>query len=221
VLEQPVYAASAEETRDLVATRCWGTLVSGGPTPVVSHLPFVMAGEDPDDVTVLGHLARADAELHQLGDHEVVLVVEGPDGYVSPTFYAAGTYVPTWNFMVAHLHGTPELLDEAQTWEVLERTVERFEAERPQPWRLDTVEEYARSIAPYTTGFRLSPTRVVGKVKLNQDKPADIVARVVDALERDAVHGNPALAQAMRVRGLGGDLSEPTKSLERNVGDPR
>lgn len=220
MLEQPVYAATAEETRDLVAARGWATLVSGGRTPVVSHLPYVMEGDDPADLTVQGHLARADADLHELGGHEVVLVVEGPDGYISPTFYAAGTYVPTWNFVVAHLHGTPELLDEAETWSVLERTVERFEAERPEPWRLDSVDEYARSIAPYTTGFRLAPTRVVGKVKLNQDKPDDIVARVVTALESDAVHGNPALARAMRSRGLGG-LSEATKPPERNVGDPR
>jgi len=221
VLEQPVYAATPEETRDLVATRGWATLVSGGATPVVSHLPIVMASDDPDDLTVLGHLARADADLHELGRHDVVLVVEGPDGYISPTFYASGTYVPTWNFVVAHLHGRPELLDESDTWSVLERTVERFEEERPDPWRLDTVEEYARSIAPYTTGFRLAPARVVGKVKLNQDKPADVVRRVVAALEGDAVHGNPALARAMRSRGLGGDLSETTKPDGPNVGERR
>lgn len=217
MLEQPVYAATAEETRAIVA-RGWATMVSGGSIPVVSHLPIVLAGDDPDDFTVLGHLARADAELHELGTRDVVLIVEGPEGYISPTFYASGTYVPTWNFMVVHLHGTPEILDDDETWSVLERTVDSFEVQRPDPWRLDTVEEYARSIAPYTTGFRLTPTRVVGKAKLNQDKPAEIVSRVVVALENDAVHGNRAMARAMRERGLGGALSETTKPSPGIVG---
>lgn len=213
-----MYAASVEDGRALVADRGWATLISGGPTPVVSHLPIVLANDDPNDLAVLGHLARADAELHELGRHEVVLVVEGPDGYISPTFYAAGTYVPTWNFVVAHLHGTPELVDADATWTILERTVEKFESDRPEPWRLDTVEEYARSIAPYTTGFRLSPSRIVSKAKLNQDKPAEIVERVVVALESDEVHGNQALARAMRSRGLGGGLSDATNSSSQNGG---
>ena len=196
MLEQTVYAADDAAVRSLVLSRAWGTLVTGTPTPLVSHLPIVL--ENDDDLTVITHLARADAELHELGDHDVVLVVEGPDGYVSPTFYETGTYVPTWNFVVAHLHGRPELLDPEETWDVLVRTVEHFEAQRPVPWRLDTVTDYARSIAPYTSGFRLRPTRVVGKAKLSQDKPADVVDRVITALESDPVHGQPALAQAMR-----------------------
>jgi transcriptional regulator len=181
-----------------------------------------LEGDDPQDLTVLGHLARADAEQHELGRHEVVVIIEGADGYISPTFYSAGTFVPTWNFVVAHLHGTPQVLDAEETWTILERTVARFESERPEPWRLDTVDEYARSIAPYTTGFRLTPSRVVSKAKLNQDKPAAIIERVVTALENDKVHGNEALAHAMRSRGLGGGgLSAATNSSTQNGGAPR
>ena len=201
MLEQPVYAASDGDVRDLVRERGWALLVTGTTVPVVSHLPIVLERATPSapgEVTVLGHLARADAEVHELGRHDVVLVVEGPDGYVSPSFYAATPYVPTWNFVVAHLHGRPELLDAEETWDVLARTVDHFESARPEPWRLDGVTDYARSIAPHTTGFRLTPTRVVGKAKLSQDKPDTIVERVIHALDSDAVHGNPALAAAMR-----------------------
>ena len=207
MLEQPVYAVPDEDVRDLIISRGWALLVSGGPAPVVSHLPIVLAPPTPDSpeqLTVLGHLARADAELHELGQHDVVLVVEGPDGYVSPSFYAAGPYVPTWNFVVAHLHGRPELLDAEETWDVLVRTVEHFEDQRAEPWQLDTVTDFARSIAPYTCGFRLTPTRTVGKAKLSQDKPAEVVGRVIEALDDDAVHGNPALAAAMRVHAARG-----------------
>jgi transcriptional regulator len=106
--------------------------------------------------------------------------------------------VPTWNFVVAHLHGRPEVLDADGTWQVLERTVAHFEAGRPEPWRLDGVLDFAHGLAPYATGFRLRPSRVVGKHKLSQDKPREVARRVVEALARGGADGNPELAAAMR-----------------------
>ncbi|MBF9067064.1 FMN-binding negative transcriptional regulator [Streptacidiphilus fuscans] len=200
MLELPVYALTdPSEIRSLIADRGWATLVSAvpGEGPVVSHLPVIL-DPDRDDATVLGHLARTDAELHELGQHPTVLILEGPNGYISPSFYQSGPYVPTWNFVVAHLHGTPEILTGEQTYEVLDRTVAHFEDERPTPWRLSEVEGYAQSIAPATTGFRLTPSRVVAKAKLSQDKPVDVARNVITALHSDTdTHRNPALAQAM------------------------
>ena len=208
MLEQPIYALTdPARIRELVAGHGWATLISATDRgPVVSHLPVVpdaagCGGEeegDPGDLAIVGHLARADAELHELGAHDVVVVIEGPNGYVSPGSYHAGPYVPTWNFVVAHLHGRPAVLDGAETYRVLQRTVDHFEAARPEPWRLETVEDYAREIAPYTTGFRLRPTRVVGKHKLSQDKPHEVALRVVDALAGDGQQSNRTLAAAMR-----------------------
>lgn len=200
--------ADRAQLRRLVHDHGWVTLVSDVEgVPVVSHLPVILDHDhNHDDVAVLGHLARADADLHELGRHPVAIVVQGPHGYISPTWYQAGPYVPTWNFVVAHLHGTPELLGSESTYHVLDATVDHFEARRPVPWRMDTVTDYARSIAPYTTGFRLVPERIVGKAKLSQDKPPAIVDRVVAGLHDPSdVHHNPALAAAMQLVAPSGD----------------
>ncbi|CAG6391200.1 FMN-binding negative transcriptional regulator [Streptomyces cocklensis] len=202
MLEQPIYALTEPaRIRELVAGHGWATLVSATDTggPVVSHLPVIPDPEgDAEDLAIVGHLAKADAELHELGAHDAVVIVQGPGGYISPGHYRAGPYVPTWNFVVAHLHGRPTVLDGAETYRVLQHTVEHFEAARPEPWRLETVEDYAREIAPYTTGFRLRPTRVVGKHKLSQDKPQEVALRVADALAGGGPQGDAELAAAMR-----------------------
>jgi transcriptional regulator len=201
MLEQKLYARDdIDFIRSLIHDHGWARLVTAlpGSGPVVSHLPVIL---DPlhADATVLGHLAREDAELHELGRHEGVLIFEGPHGYISPSLYQHGPYVPTWNFMVAHLHGTPEALDAEQAFDTLRATVDHFESRRPEPWSLDTVEEYAQRIAPGVTAFRLSPTRIVGKAKLGQDKPHEVAERVIQALQDDGdVHRNPELAEAMR-----------------------
>jgi len=200
MLEQRLFAVTdVAALREVVAEYGWATLATAPPGRglVVSHLPVVV---DPghEGVAVLGHLARDDAGLHELGQHDVVLVVQGPHGYLSPSFYVGGPYVPTWNFVVAHLHGHPEPLTLDETYDVLERTVDHFERRRPTPWRLDSVAGYAHRIAGGVVGFRLVPDRVVGKAKLSQDKPAEDVRSVVAALEHDAVNANPDLAAVMR-----------------------
>lgn len=201
MLQQRIHALTdPAELRALVDRNGWTTLVStpSAGEPVVSHLP-VIVDDGAEELTVLGHLARSDAEEHELGEHEVVLVVQGPHGYISPSVYEAGPYVPTWNFVVAHLYGRPEVLDDAATYRVLSDTVDHFEAAAGSGWRLDSVTEYANRLAPHTTGFRLRPRRTIGKAKLSQDKPADVAARVVTALA-SAPHVPPhaALVGAMR-----------------------
>lgn len=181
------------DLRAIISAHGWATLVSAAAGDlVVSHLPVV-----PDPAAagpvVFGHLARDDAAAHDLGNHDVTLIVQGPHGYISPRLYQAGPYVPTWNFVVVHLHGTPEVLDDGRTYQILSETVDHFEAGRADPFALAEVEDYARRIAGGVTGFRLDPPRATGKVKASQDKPAAVARRVIDALRQE----NPALAAAM------------------------
>jgi transcriptional regulator len=196
VLEQRTFAMTdVAELRAVVDAYGWATMVTATPDRglVVSHLPVVVDSSS-DELVILGHLARADAAMHELGRHDTVLVVQGPHGYVSPTFYTGGPYVPTWNFVVVHLHGRPEPLAGDETYALLERTVDHFERCVSSSWRLDRVAGYAHRIAGGVTGFRLVPDRVVGKAKLSQDKPAEDVRGVLAALD----DVNPKLATAMR-----------------------
>ncbi len=89
----------------------------------------------------------------------MTIVVQGPNGYLSPIDYRAGPSVPTWNLVVAHLHGAPQVLGPEETYATLSATVDHCESGRPEPFRMNMVEECARGIAPAVTGFRLVPTR--------------------------------------------------------------
>ena len=204
MLQQPEYAWAGSETdlRRLVAAHPWATMVSAtGTGLVVTHLPVL-----PDPAggsTVVSHLPRVDAEEHELGEAETVLVVQGPHGYISAGWYVGAPYVSTWNYVVAHLHGVGSALDADATLDVLRLTQDHFEARRPRPFDLGAVNDYVHRLAPHVVGFRLTPHRVVAKAKLSQDKPAVDVAGVLAALE-DAAEpfANPALAAAMRSGGI-------------------
>jgi transcriptional regulator len=187
--------------RALIAVNPWSTLVSHGENGLVaSHYPVLLDDRD-DDLAVVTHVGRPDEELHRFGDGEMLLIVAGPHGYISPSWYAEGaTPVPTWNFSVAHCYGIAQVLDADENLRVLTRLVEHFEQRVDEPLLLD--QEFGAKLAKGTVGVRLPITRFVCKVKMSQDKDPQSRAQVLDALRSPGPYGNPALADDME-RALG------------------
>ena len=97
---------------------------------VASHYP-VLVDEDGDELTIVSHFGRPDETLHELGQHEILVIVQGPHDYVSPSWYPPGDLVPTWNHVTAHLYGTPEILSDDENYAVLGRLTDHFERHRP------------------------------------------------------------------------------------------
>jgi transcriptional regulator len=65
-------------------------------------------------------------------------------------------------------------------------------------WTPPNDETFVRRLASGTIGFRLTPTRVVAKRKLSQNKPDDVIENVILELSRDEAHPNPALVAEMQ-----------------------
>jgi transcriptional regulator len=198
VLEQDAWVIrDTAQIRNLIQNHPWVTLMSSTPAgPVVSHLPVLV--ESSAQLVLLGHLPKDDARAHQVPGAQSVLVFQGEHGYISPSWYEASPYVPTWNYEVVHAHGDLEPLSPVDTLRVLQLTTERFEPAARGTWRLDNVESFVQRLLPAVVGFRMAPTRLVAKAKMSQDKPPEIVSRVVSALEADGPYRNAGLAAAVR-----------------------
>lgn len=183
-----------EEVKRLVRHHPWATFVSATSSGLVaSHYP-VLLDEATSGITVLSHFGRPDDELHELGRHELLVIVQGPHDYVSPSWYAPGDLVPTWNHVTAHLYGTPELLDEQENYAVLCRLTEHFERHQPGGRSLLEDEAGTRRVARGTTGLRLRVDRFEARAKLSQNKPA----AVRESITAHLAEHNPALADEMR-----------------------
>jgi transcriptional regulator len=168
---------------------------------IVSHYPFLLDETAPEEgansIVLVSHVGRPDERLHELGDHEIVVVFYGPSGYVSPGWYDLPTGVPTWNFATVHAYGKPALLSDTENLAVLERLVDWFEDPLPQPFRMRATlenEQYAERIVHGTVGFRMVVTRFEAKNKMSQDKPPAVIARIVESLRQPGPYFNPALA---------------------------
>ncbi|MEZ0448327.1 FMN-binding negative transcriptional regulator [Cellulomonas sp. ICMP 17802] len=182
-----------EEVKRLVRQNPWATFVSPASTGLVaSHYPALV--EDGDGFSIVSHFGRPDDVLHELGQHEILVIVQGPHDYVSPSWYAPGDLVPTWNHVTAHLYGTPEILSDDENYAMLSRLTDHFEQHRPGGRSLSEDEEGTRRTAKGTVGLRLRVTRFDARAKLSQNKSPEVVENVIGRLEPT----NPALADEMR-----------------------
>src|SRR6478609_773323 len=167
--------ADEAEIRRVIDANPWATIVSSTDDgPVASHY-VVLLDDDQDGLTVVGHVGRPDDMLHGLGDGEILLAFQGPHGYVSPGWYGDVPAVPTWNYTAVHLSGVPEILSTAENLRVLDALVARFESRLPDPrlmWERPNDAGFIERLESGTVGFRLTPTKVVAKRKLSQNKPA-------------------------------------------------
>ncbi len=182
--------------RRLIRDNPWAVLVSEcGGELVASHYPVLLDEEAPE-LTIVTHLGRPDDKVHRLGEGELLVIVQGRHGYVSPSWYPPDPgNVPTWNFSVAHLHGVPEILDAEANLAVLTRLVDHFERGVESPAQLD--QEQGAKIAAGTVGIRMPVSRFTCKRKLSQNKDADTRRELIAALRRPGPYNHPELADEM------------------------
>jgi len=185
-----------ELVRELVREHPWATLVTTASTGLAaSHYP-VMLDEEAEDLALLTHLGRPDDEVLEIDRGEVLVIVQGHHGYISPSWYSESErLVPTWNFTVAHLHGTPQILGEDENLEVLTRLVDHLERHLDEPFHLDR--EEATPIAKGTVGLRIPIDRFEMKRKLGQNKDEETRRSAIEALRAKGPYRHPALAEEM------------------------
>lgn len=191
--------SDASEVKRLIRENPWATIVSPATSGLVaSHYPVVLEETGNESISIVSHVGRPDERLHELGRHEVLLIVQGPHGYISPSWYPRGQIVPTWNHVTAHLYAKPEVLSDEENFLVLSRLVDHFEGIMPDPRSLSMDEERTRRVAQGTVGIRLRVTRFDARLKLSQDKAPEVVDRIITELEHGDHYANPALACEMR-----------------------
>ena len=200
--QNPSFAMTdVAELRRLVALHPWATLVSSTEDGLVASHYAVLLDDDRDDLTIVGHVGKPDDLIHSLGSRELLVVLQGPHGYISPSWYGDAASVPTWNFVSVHLSGVPELLSTEENLAVLDRLVAHFESRKADPrlmWEAPNDAAFIERLERGTVGFRLTPTRVVAKRKLSQNKTSEVVESVIAELSGDGPYASAELAAEMR-----------------------
>jgi transcriptional regulator len=186
---------------------------------IATMLPFAYDADTGEHGALYGHVARNNDQWRKPALGESLVIVRGPDAYVSPSWYAAkaehGRVVPTWNYVTAHVYGRLVVHDDPAWVEgVVRRLTAKHEAARlaspgqQMPWSVDDaprafIEGQLRAIV----GLELQITRIEAKAKLSQNRPVGDIAGIVAGLAARGADSNAAGVQRANAERVNGKVS--------------
>jgi len=161
--------------------------------PRVAHTPLLSTG----DGAVQFHLARGNALARHLAGGDALIVVNGPDAYVSPRWYANRDTVPTWDYIALELEGRVRRMADEGLEAFLHAAIAKHEARLAgEPWRAEeSSEKVWAGLFRGIVGFELEVLAWRPTLKLSQNKSAAERDRIAEGLD---AAGHSALAHLVR-----------------------
>ncbi|HVW12118.1 MAG TPA: FMN-binding negative transcriptional regulator [Bryobacteraceae bacterium] len=195
-----------ETLHALIREHPLGTLITAGAGGLIANLvPFLLTGGG-EHGTLRAHIARANDQVEALrGGAETLVVFQGPEAYITPSWYAAkkehGRVVPTWNYVVVQVRGTPRLIEDA-AWirAQIEVLTASQETQRAEPWKVtDAAEPFIAGQIGAIVGVEIPISSLEGKWKVSQNRSAADREGVVEGLRTE--HRNDEMARLIAERG--------------------
>ena len=141
-------------------------------------------------VRLVGHFARSNPQVEQLRqDPEALVLLLGPQGYISPSWFDDRSMAPTWTYTSAAFRVRIVLEDDPVTIrQRIEELVTAVEAHHPQPWRIEDMGERFASLAQHVVGFHADILEMRASFKLGQDEREDVFADILAGLDATGQH---------------------------------
>jgi transcriptional regulator len=143
---------------------------------LATHAPVLFDTNNGEQGTLRGHIARANPQWQTATEDESLAIFVGPNGYVSPQWYAAkqehGRVVPTWNYVAVHAYGKVRFSDDRDLLlEIVTRLTEKNEVGFDQPWKVsDAPSDYVEGMLKAIVAFEMPITRIEASWKLSQNR---------------------------------------------------
>ncbi|MCE7982811.1 MAG: FMN-binding negative transcriptional regulator [Caldilinea sp. CFX5] len=146
-----------------------------------THLPLVIVAEG-EQIRLRGHLAKANPHWQDWATQEVLVIFQGPHAYISPSHYEKWESVPTWNYIAVHAYGSVQLVqEEAGLLATLSQLIAATEPGYQAQWE-SLPDKFRAGMLNGIVAFEITVTRLEGKFKLSQNRPAGDQQRVAAAL---------------------------------------
>ncbi len=137
--------------------------------PRIAHTPMILT----DNGNVQFHLARGNALSRHLCDTKALIVVNGPDAYISARWYEELNQVPTWNYVSVELEGIIQKIGQQELEALLEKFVNQHEKRVTGgiPWSMDKLSaDRLKQLLESIYGFEMNIQAWRETLKLSQNK---------------------------------------------------
>jgi transcriptional regulator len=145
-------------------------------------------------VAIITETADAQSASAQLIVFETAVVPVTPSWY--PTKHQTGKAVPTWNYVAVHAYGTATTFEDGERLLAhLSALTDRQESNYRVPWGVgDAPKSYIDGMCRAIIGIEIKLSRIEGKWKLSQNKPAHDRIGVINGLRSLGDEANRQMA---------------------------
>lgn len=178
-----------------------GMLISNGTDgPLAASIPMLLVEGQMERGTIQLHLARANPQWQNIDGQNVLLVFQGTNAYVSPSWYPTkektGMVVPTWNYAMVQVRGIAKVVDDAK-W--LKRQITALtnqqELAHANPWKVsDAPEDFIDAQIRAIIGIEIEIVHIEGKWKVSQNRVVEDRKGVAENLAEQ----NPEMSQLVK-----------------------
>lgn len=176
---------------DVVENFPFGLLALAGHGGVdVAHLPFLL---DRGSGKLRCHVAEENPIWRHIDGKKALAIFSGPHCYISPRLCRGATFVPTWNYVAAHIHGTARTFHGEELTQLVEDLTAIHETE--DPWSPKEMPEgIYRRMLKNIVGIEISIEEIEGKTKLSQNRTAEERAAIVTGLRHSEDPNSQSIA---------------------------
>ena len=163
-----------------------------------THLPFIIEKRE-HKIYLISHMAKANPQWKDLSENaELLIIFQGPHGYVSPSHYEKKQNVPTWNYMAVHAYGKETIItDNNAVISILEKTIMNYDISYFNQWK-ELSDDYKNGMIKGIVAFEIEITRLEGKFKLSQNKTKKEQQNIITAFEKSGDSLQAGLANEMK-----------------------
>lgn len=162
-----------------------------------THLPFIIEKRG-NKIYLISHMAKANPQRKEFTGNDLLIIFQGPHGYISPAHYEKKQNVPTWNYIAVHAYGKAETINEHDSViEVLEKTIMNYEAPYYKQWK-ELSDEYKNGMIKGIVAFEIEIVRLEGKFKLSQNKTKNEQQNIISAFEKSGDSMQAGIAEEMK-----------------------
>lgn len=185
---------------DLINNVKLGTLVSDSNGLTATHFPFVLHRNRGAKGTLVAHVPRADPVWQGFDRNDDMLAIfEGPQAYISPSWYMSKENFPTYHFCAVHVYGRPvPMTSREEVVQHLSELIEIHECGSSNPWTgYKSLGNLMDKLLPGIVGFTMEIERIQGKSRLGQNKSAADREAVRCGLRERGTDADIEIAQMM------------------------
>ena len=167
-----------EEIFSFIQANGFGQLISTLKNrPYVTHLPLLL---NTSKDKLLGHIAKQNPQHTELEGQEVLVTLQGPHNYISPSWYDSPG-VPTWNYQAVHIYGKCRIFsDTNQLAELVNTLTSNYEANFEGPWQTN----YPPAMLNAIIGLEITIEETQCKYKLGQNRSPQDRKQVASELNK-------------------------------------